>query len=290
MTGDADATWTPRRRRLAVVAVAPLLGLSVAGLVAHTLLYRFGTVPVPFVVFGAVVVGAVLARWTRTLGEAIAAVGVAAATALAGAAWALAWPPIAAGGLSTAAANAIVVDAVSRAFVFVGLASVLVAFGMVVTTVLEQEVFEGTAPTQQLAAVTLAVVLVSVALGGTVVVNYAAATDARDATAAVDRVRVVDDEVRAFVAVPGALNRELTVESIVVEVSVDGDRVTGRRVTGGTVPPGQWGVFRVTLPAEDVFGERDRVEATVTGYVYVSAYNGYEARFTIEPRTVVLSR
>jgi len=176
-----------------LLVVAILLGLSEGGLIAYTLLYKYGTVPIRSVLVAAPIVGVVLYWWANTLEELLSMIS--ALTIVAGVSTIVVYatPLYVLPDPSVAEQNVLLLDALNRTFLHLGLSTVLVVFGALGTAIAYRESLlpdrwleNRGRPNAGIALITVAIVLVAGILAVPMIQNYASAVDQQGVEASVD--------------------------------------------------------------------------------------------------------
>lgn len=289
------------RRWGILFVVTVLLGLAEGGLIAHTLLYKYGTVPIRSVLAGAPIVGVLLYWWANTLEELLSMISI--LTIVAGVSTIAAYvtPLFVLPDPSVPEQNVLLLNALNRTFLHLGLSTVLVVFGALATAVAYREEllpdswleYRGR-PNVRIALVTIAIMLAAVTLTVPLLQNYASAVGQQDIEASVDRICYLpsEDTVYVSIAVPNNMAGQLWIESYLFEITWGEDgRVAHRGFPDEPIPSRETGYVnaRATID-ENVSGPIEtptRVE--ISGFVYTSAFNDYNIRIDV-PTTEVTVR
>jgi len=127
------------KRRLArwglLFVVAVLLGTAVGGLLSHTLLYKYASLPFRWLVLASPVVGVLLYWWVDSLEELLGTMSVLIVVAGITTLLAYATPLFLLPSPTVAEQNVLLLDALNRTFMHLGLAAVLVVLGVLVAAV-----------------------------------------------------------------------------------------------------------------------------------------------------------
>lgn len=279
------------QHRLSVLAVAVGLGAALGGLQAHTALYDFSVVPGRWLLVAAVLAGPVLYWWCDDIGELLAGISLTLVATMVSAVAARS-VPVYVQDLTIPEQNLVLLNAISESLIYTGLTGVLFAFGLVLGALVVKELEPGDllGGHGRTVAIALTVVMIAggVLLGAVVASNYAAAIDQRDAPAEVNWVEESDGEVRIGIVVDNRLPARMHVDSAVLTFAGDNQRASQSAFPRGYVEPESQGEFVVTVGCEKLSeeGVADADELSITGNVYVVAFNDYNQRIPISERTV----
>lgn len=280
-----------RFHRATVFAVALTVGVGLGGLQSHTALYPFSPVPGRFLLVAAALAGPVLYWWCRGIGEVLAAFSTTIGAAFVSGVAAQSGPMFV-GDLPLVERNAVLINAISEGIVYTALTGALLGAGIIVTAIGAHEI--GVPPAlatrgRRLAVVaTVVFVLAGTVLGGVVAGNYAAAVEQRDVSAEVTEVGTADDAMTVTIILENRLPSALHVESLLLEIEGDASRATSSTYPDRKIRAGNTGDVRATVSCEvlDDATVSSSAEVTLSGHVYVTAFNDYEQRVPIAERSV----
>jgi hypothetical protein len=288
------------RRWGILLVVSILLGLSEGGLIAYTLLYKYGTLPIRTVLAAAPIVGVVLYWWANTLEELLSMIS--ALTIVAGVSTIVAYstPLFVLPDPSVAEQNVLLLDALNRTFLHLGLSTVLVVFGALATAIAYREALlpdswleQRGRPNAGIALVTVAIVLVAGTLAVPMLQNYASAVGQQDVEASVDRICYLpsEDTIYVSIAVPNNMGGQLWIDSYLFEVTWGEDgRVAPRGFPDEPIPPRETGYVNAWATIDENVSEPiatpTRVE--ISGFIYTYAFNDYAIRIDVPPTDVTV--
>lgn len=266
--------------RILVISVA-LLGLQV-----QTARYAYGSVPIPYTVVLAPLLGIVVYFWTTSTSETI--------TALLGAAFltgvgtvAVLATPMFVQELAVPQENVILMGAVQEAIGYTALGGALLAAGAVVGTVarhsIDLELDRGR-------SVVIAVVclLVGALLAGSIVVNLSSSVDQSDVEAEVESIESVEETIEIRIGVENRLTDELRINSGNLQLSDGGTPVSVSGFPGETISSGDRGTVTLQTSCADLEdgGLGDADDIRITGLLYAESFNAYEFRISVAETTV----
>lgn len=287
LSSDMSASL-PRWLVLGLAGVA--LGGALGGPFAYGALSTYSSVPIPSPLVLAPVVGLLVYWWSTDITEGLELIAV---TTVAAGIYMVVVLSIPAFVLDASAAGraAVYQTAIFNTFTSLLLPLPIIVITVALASVLDTETkllsgIERGRPGTRLVGATLALLVVSVLLTGAIGTNYASAVDQSRADVTVRGIDVVDDQVVVTVAVPNRLRTAMTVESVVVEFTLNGtDHVRATDVVRRDVAPGETVGFRVPVEREKLSATEYRQASSVRveGIVRVSAFREYETDLVIEP-------
>ncbi|MDY6818339.1 MAG: hypothetical protein SVG88_06720 [Halobacteriales archaeon] len=297
----ASRSWNLLRQWIALPLVAVLLGTTVGGLLAHTLLYQYGSLPVPYLVGVSPLVGLLLYWWTDSLWEVLVTLFLVTIVAFLTAVAVFSTPLYVLENTTVVESNLLLLNSIAQTILFSGLTAILLAVGIIIASFLFRE---GLLPdtwrayrgqlTLQLAVVTLVVVLIGAGVTGTLVRNYGSAVEQGTEAVDVGEVTVVEsnNQLRSSLVVRNRLAEPMTIDSYLVHYWINGSNepLTDRGFPNRQIPAEDTGVVWVGIDADPAFelAGSDTAAVRITGFVYVTGFNGYRVRLDItEYRTVV---
>lgn len=266
--------------RILVVSVA-LLGLQV-----QTARYAYGTVPIPYTVVLAPLLGIVVYFWTASTSETITALLGAAFLTGVGTVVVLATPMFVQE-LAVPQENVILMGAVQEAIGYTALGGALLAAGAVVGTIarhsIDLELDRGR-------SVVIAVVclLVGALLAGSIVLNLSSAVDQSGVEAEVESIDSTDGELDVRIGVENRLTDELRISSANLQLSDGGTPVSVSGFPGETISSGERDTVTLHTSCADLEdgGLGDAEQLRITGQLYAESFNAYEFQISVADTTV----
>jgi hypothetical protein len=278
----------PRWLVLGLAGVA--LGGVLGGPFAYSSLSTYSAVPFPSPLLLAPVVGLLVYWWSDGVTEGLELLAV---TTVAAGIYMVIVLSIPAFVLDASAAGraAVYQTAIFNTFTSLLLPLPIIAITVAIASVLDSETnllssIDRGRPDTRLVGITLALLVVSALLTGSIGANYASAVEQSRADVTVRGIDVVDGQVVVTVAVPNRMRTTMTVESIVVEFTLNGtDHVRATDVVRRDVGSDSAARFRVPVEREKLTAPQYRQASSVVveGVVRVSAFRGYETDLPIEP-------
>ncbi len=180
-------------------------------------------------------------------------------------------------------------QAFSRFALAFTLGGVLLGAGVIVGAILRNEVLGG--PTddwtvdqhrRSLIASTGALTVSSALLGASVVNNYATAFEHREYHATIDDGELQGDELSVTLSVPNALAGDLQIDSIVMHVTGEYERLTWSTLPEETVPSDSSFDLPLEIGSVAEVLDEDPETIRIDGYVNISAFASLEERMLID--------
>lgn len=278
----------PSRRRLAVVGLYSIVfGVTLAGFQAHTMRYAFSSIPVPYTILCAAVIGFTIALLSDGVWESILLVIGTALVGGAGTVVLVAVPVITVPDLPTVEANAMMMNGVAESVLFTALSAAIMTIGAVVGRfLLVEELLDRTAvdSSNGTHALVLALLIASLVLSGTLAINYTSAVEQRDVDATVTELTGDGDEITVTIELENRLQGTLVVDRAFLRITADEGQVETSRHEEQRISAGETGTVTVTTTCEQFENEGlagDRL--SVEGTLYVEAFNDFDTRTTVEP-------
>lgn len=265
-----------------------VLGFAMAGLQANTARYAFGSIPLPYTIVLAPVVGFLISRWTRNISEVLLVLSGTAAVGFVSTVAVLA-SPVYLADVSTLEANVLVMDAVPTSIVYTGLSTVTAVAGLILGTIGDREnLLRGTRfdSGRVLSVIAAAMLVLGLVLAATVAVNYASTVDQRDVVAHADDLSGDEDGVAVTIELENRLAGTLAIDSAVIGFSSAGERETWSTFPDERVDSGDTGTITVEVTCAELDEEGiTGAELEIDGDVHVSAFNDYDTRASIDSTT-----
>lgn len=284
------------------MAVAVLLGVAVGGLLSQTLLYKYGSLPIRWVVLFTPVVGAVLYWWTDVLEELLSAVSVSIIVAGLTTVLAYATPLFVIRSPSVAEQNVLLLDAINRTFLYLGLTAVLLVIGSVVAAFAYRErlvpdrLLENRGrPSAALVLLTVGIVVIAGTLAVPLVRNYGSAAEQREVEPSVDRVCHFPEEGTIYVsiAVQNRLTDRLWIDSYLLQVSgLEPEPIALRGFPHAPIGSGETGYVEAWIDVDENLSSAlaGPAEVEISGYIYTEAFNDFSVRLDVSATEVVIDR
>lgn len=275
-------------RRLALGAAGVALGVLLGAPAAASVLAPFSWVPVPNPVLIAPVVGVLLYWWTDGIEEVLGGVILVAIAGLAVVVLTVSAPALVLN--ATAGQGAIyqtgffnAIASMALAVPFVGLTAALASVLDTELGLLRQYHPRGVI-TPRLVAATVGLALLSALLAGSVGANYASVAAQSQVDVTVVGVDVGEETVAVDVRVPNRLRATMRVQSIVLDVRINGtEPLRATSLQRATVSRGENRTFEVTVDELSPAAYRDAESIRITGVVRFRAFRGYESSVPVEP-------
>lgn len=280
--------------------VAFLLGAAVGGLLSHTLLYKYASLPFRWLVLASPAVGVLLYWWVDSLEELLGTMSVLIVVAGITTLLAFATPLFLLPSPTVAEQNVLLLDALNRTFMHLGLAAVLVVLGVLVAAVgyrerLVPDRWHGTRgqPNAVLVMLTVTILVIAGVFALPLVRNYGSAVDQRDVEPTVDRACYFPEEETVYVsiAVPNRLADQLWIDSYLLQIEGPWEKpVALRGFPHDPIPPDETGYVEAWVEVDGNVSSamETPVQVELSGYIYTKAFNEYSTRLDVPPTEVTV--